>query len=59
MGKARDREVQTVCMLAEQEVKDAALVLAMRWQWFQRLKEGEETAMGKGGNEEVIFDGVK
>lgn len=59
MGKARDREVQIVCMFAEQEAKDAALVLVIHWQWFQRLKEGEEVAMGRGGNKEVIFDGVK
>lgn len=57
-GKARDREEQIVCMFAEQ-VKDAALVLAIHWQRFQRLKEGEEVAMGRGGNKEVIFDGVK
>lgn len=55
----RDREVQIVCMFAEQEVKDAALVLATHRQRFQRLKEGEEVAMGRGGNKEEIFDGVK
>lgn len=59
MGRARDGEVQIACMFAEQEVKDAALVLAIYWQGLQRLKEEEEAAMGRGGNKEVIFDGVK
>lgn len=59
MGKARDGEVLIACMFAEQEVKDAALVLVIHWQGLQRLEEGEEGAMGRGGNKEVIFDGVK
>lgn len=56
MGKARDGEVQIVCMFAEQEVKDAALVLVIHWQWFQQLEEREEVAMGRGGSKKAIFD---
>lgn len=59
MGKARDREVQIVCMFAEQEVKDAGLALVTHWKWFQRLEEEEEVVIGRGGSKKIIFDGVK
>lgn len=39
------REMGRYKLFAEQEVEDGAQVLAISWQWFQRLEEGEEAAM--------------
>lgn len=45
-------------MFVEQEVEEAAQVLAISWQWFQTLEEGQEAAIGRRGSEKVTFDGV-
>lgn len=58
MGKAREREVQIVCMFEEQEVEDGAQILAISLERFQRLKEWEEAVMEMGESKRVTFDGV-
>lgn len=45
-------------MFVEQEVEDGAQVLAVSWQWFQRLEKGEEAAIGRRGSKKVTIDGV-